>query len=553
MRLLAGLLSMALNATIVAFVALLLLVASGELDPEDMLPTDEAAAAPALVVAAGDTPRDVVVELFEWRWDDVAIECETVLGPAGFGAVQVSPANEHRLVAGGPWWQRYEPVSYALASRSGDAQAFADMVRRCARAGVKVYADAVINHMTGPALGPDLAADPLWGTGSAGSRFDYYDYPGLVPEDFHSPRCNIAGRTDDRTAVQQCNLLGRADLNTEADRVQDRIGAYLNRLLELGVSGFRIDAAKHIAAGDIAGILARVEGLPFVYQAVDDAPREAVRAGEYLGNGAVTEWDYGRRLAAAFRDGNIAVLRNMRPGQGADDLVPDDGAVVFVDSHESRRATATAGGAARSLLTPDDGALYDLANVFMLAWPYGTPRVMSGYEFVDVNAGPPAAADGTTLPVHGAAGQGCGGAWRCEHRRPAITGLVGFRNVTEGAEVANWWNDEAGGRIAFGRGERGFVVINDTDQPMRQWLRTGLPAGRYCNAVAARLTDGSCQAVAPPEAGANDEPPGTSGAAIAPSSEITLSKDTGATFELGPRSAAAIYVGLQPPAGPRPR
>jgi hypothetical protein len=35
------------------------------------------------------------VNLIEWGWQDVAIECETFLGPKGFAAVQVSPPNEH--------------------------------------------------------------------------------------------------------------------------------------------------------------------------------------------------------------------------------------------------------------------------------------------------------------------------------------------------------------------------------------------------------------------------------------------------------------------------
>ena len=33
----------------------------------------------------------VSVHLFDWRWDDIAAECENVLGPAGVHAVQISP------------------------------------------------------------------------------------------------------------------------------------------------------------------------------------------------------------------------------------------------------------------------------------------------------------------------------------------------------------------------------------------------------------------------------------------------------------------------------
>src|SRR5690606_27290278 len=102
--------------------------------------------------------------------------CTSRLGTAGFGAVQVSPPQEHVVLPGYPWWQDYQPVSYRLVSRRGDRTAFAAMVRACHAAGVAVYADAVLNHMT---------AQPS-GVGSGGTRFSRYEYPGLYgPGDFH--------------------------------------------------------------------------------------------------------------------------------------------------------------------------------------------------------------------------------------------------------------------------------------------------------------------------------------------------------------------------------
>src|SRR3984885_15142767 len=98
--------------------------------------------------------RTVFVQLFEWKWTDVARECETYLGPKGFAAVQISPPNEHAWITTGdgapfPWWMRYQPVSYSLdASRSGNRAQFVDMVNRCNAAGVGIYVDAVFNHMT---------------------------------------------------------------------------------------------------------------------------------------------------------------------------------------------------------------------------------------------------------------------------------------------------------------------------------------------------------------------------------------------------------------------
>ena len=110
-------------------------------------------------VEASQAPGGVFVHLFEWRWPDIAAECEDFLGPAGYSAVQVSPPQEH--VKGPQWWTRYQPVSYKIESRGGTRAGFAEMVQRCKAAGVEIYVDAIINHMS--AVGA--------GTGVAGSQY----------------------------------------------------------------------------------------------------------------------------------------------------------------------------------------------------------------------------------------------------------------------------------------------------------------------------------------------------------------------------------------------
>src|ERR1700754_2180685 len=99
-----------------------------------------AASAPVAAASAADPgPKDVIVHLFEWPWASVASECVNVLGPKGFGGVQVSPPQEHVVLpgAGYPWWQDYQPVSYRLQTRRGNEQQFRDMINTCHGAGVK--------------------------------------------------------------------------------------------------------------------------------------------------------------------------------------------------------------------------------------------------------------------------------------------------------------------------------------------------------------------------------------------------------------------------------
>ncbi|HEU0053667.1 MAG TPA: alpha-amylase family glycosyl hydrolase, partial [Longimicrobium sp.] len=244
-------------------------------DPPAVRPTLPAAYRPTGRAAAGD----VFVHLFEWRWTEVAAECEAVLGPRGFRAVQVSPPQEHAVIAGAPWWQRYQPVSYALESRSGTRAEFAAMVSRCRAAGVDVYVDAVINHMTAGA-----------GTGSAGTRYTKYDYPGLYAStDFHHA-CAVSNYAV-AANVQECELLGLADLDTSSPSVRGKIAGYLLDLARLGVAGFRIDAAKHVQPVELDSIVGRVnrtlaaEGrpLPYLFAEVVDGGGEGVRREDYFG------------------------------------------------------------------------------------------------------------------------------------------------------------------------------------------------------------------------------------------------------------------------------
>jgi len=441
---------------------------------------------------------DVAVHLFEWRWADIARECEVWLGPKGFRAVQISPPNEHAVIRQGgadfPWWQRYQPVSYRLeSSRSGTAAELAAMVARCKAVGVDIYADAVINHMTAGS-----------GTGSAGSVYTKYGYPAVpyAAGDFN-PACNIESYTS-AAQVQNCELVGLSDLRTAADTVRGRIARYLIALNEIGITGFRIDAAKHIPPRDLEAIVTRVNAAavasgrprPYIFLEVINNPGEAVTAQQYFGVGYasggaadLTDFLYGYRVTDAFLGRNGATLSStMETITTA--LLPSDKSVVFVDNHDNQRGANLYYASAN----------YELAVVFMLAHPQGYPSVMSSFGFDRFSqggrdTGPPSDAAGNTLSTFEPSGAsrctaGIGSpqltSWICEHRRPAIANMVAFRKASAGAPLSNCGRSDSrvandANRIAFCRDGAGFVVINLSAAVTVIQLQTRLPAGRYCN------------------------------------------------------------------------
>ncbi|AXK36828.1 glycosidase [Streptomyces armeniacus] len=405
-------------------------------------------AVPTQAQAAPPGDKDVTAVLFEWDFDAVARECRERLGPAGYGYVQVSPPQEH--IQGSQWWTSYQPVSYEIAGRLGDRGQFRDMVSACHGAGVKVTVDAVINHMTAGS-----------GTGTGGSPYTHYDYPGTYSVfDMDDCQADITNYQD-RYHVQHCELLGLADLDTGEEYVRGRIAAYLDDLLSLGVDGFRVDGAKHIPAADLAEIKSRLSN-PDAYlkQEVIRGEGEAVSPDEYLGVGDVQEFRYGRDLRRVFKDEKLAYLADYGEGWG---YMPSGSSGVFVDNHDTERNGST--------LSYKDGADYTLANVFMLAWPYGAPDVHSGYEFASQDAGP---------PNDGAVRACWQDGWKCQHAWPEIESMVAFRNATRGRSVTDWW-DNGNDAIAFGRGDKGYVAVNHESGPLNRTFQTSLPGGAYCD------------------------------------------------------------------------
>ncbi|XP_059839656.1 pancreatic alpha-amylase-like [Hypanus sabinus] len=454
--------------------------------------------------------RTSIVHLFEWRWADIAAECERYLAPHGFGGVQISPPSENIVLEQPwrPWWQRYQPISYKLCSRSGTEEELRDMVTRCNNVGVRIYADVVINHMCGAS----------GGTGKHSACGTYFnaaaeDFPAVPYSswDFNDAKCHTASGNienyHDVSQVRDCRLVSLLDLALQKDYVRDQIAAYLNHLLELGVAGFRVDACKHMWPGDLEAIFSRLKTLntrwfspgskPFIYQEVIDLGGEPITSSQYFKLGRVTEFKYGAKLGTVVRRWNgekMAYLRNWGEGWA---FMPSDRALVFVDNHDNQRGQG-AGGA--SILTFWDPRLYKVAVAFMLAHPYGQTRIMSSFrwdrKFVngkDVNdwIGPPSYPDGTTKPVTLNPDTTCGNGWVCEHRWRQIRNMAIFRNVVGQNPLTNWW-DNGSNQIAFGRGARGFIAINNDDWNMNMKLQTGLPPGIYCDIISGQKEGDRC-------------------------------------------------------------
>ena len=397
-----------------------------------------------------DNGEMIIVHPFQWTYENIDKDCKEVLGPKGYDGIQISQPAEHidKRGEGNPWWAVYQPVNFwNFTTMTGNETQLRNMIKACNEAGVKVFADAVFNQRASGS-----------GTGLGGSQFSNRNYPDMNYDDFHDAHCNGINYSN-AYEIQFCDLSGMPDVKTESDSTRTKIANYLKNLMSMGVYGFRIDAAKHMKPEDIASILSKA-GNPPAYMEVIGADGQPVQPTQYAGipNSVVTEFKYCDVMQKNIYNPQYLINLNDSWTQ-----LPGYASEVFIANHDNER-----GSAGTSFLTyQNNGWAFQLAQSFMVAYPYGTVRqIYSGYEFHSHDQGGPIGSDR------------CTGGWHCEHRASIVNNAVGFARATRGESVSS--KGAEGKLIWFNRGKKGFYALNAGDNEVTKEFPVTVPDGQYC-------------------------------------------------------------------------
>lgn len=422
------------------------------------------------------TEDSVGMQMFGYNWNSLKSECTDYLGPNGVDWILVDPPSDH--IRGTQWWIHYQPTNYDIIGDHGTRAEFEAMVSACKTAGVSVLADVVFNHMAGgwfvsfggKAYGKDLKFDDLY------TKANFHQ--GLDQNNPHYCNTDIVNWNElwERT---NCRFPGLPDLATEQEHVREKVAGYLMDLQSLGVAGFRFDAAKHVDPKDIAAILNKLETPAFVIQEV---PGDATISAEYQGNGHVWAWSTADDLASAFAYASKADTEMVGLSEYWAESWPSALSVTWVNNHDTERD-----GGSLSYKDPD---AYRLAQLYLLAQPFGQPMLYSGYRFTKRDEGAPQDAEGRLLDVV------CGEEYlqfNCTARRTDIAGMIAFKDAVAGTEITGETGQN--GIYQMQRDGKGFFALNynklDREQPT---IATGMAAGKYCNLVETGrdLTGDSC-------------------------------------------------------------
>jgi alpha-amylase len=303
-------------------------------------------------------------------------------------------------------------------------------------------------------------------------------------------------------------LLSLSDLKTQSSTVRAKIAAYLNDLIGLGVDGFRVDAAKHIAQSDFAAIkgllnTTTAEGrTPYVAQEIfTGSTNSELQPAAFTANGDVLGFSYAMGLKTQFKNGTLSNLSGI-PSWTLDATSAQTAAMVT--NHDLERDGTT--------LRYQDGSPYTLANYFLLAYPYGKPFVYDGFTFSTSSTGqsPPADSSGFVTDTSCTSG-----AWQCITQSTGVKGMVGWHNTVASVTAVSDFTATSSSVIGFHRGSLGWIGLNDSGSSSTATYTTGLADGTYCDRVTGGATTGGCAGTAVTVAGGTASVTVPAGSAVA--------------------------------------
>ena len=187
------------------------------------------------------TNTETILHVWSWNFPTIAENMKQI-ADAGFTMLQTSPVNACFSPEGGNikifdekegnWYHYYQPTDWTIGNNIlGTEEEMKAMLDSAKKYDIRVLVDVLPNHT---AFDIDLVTD------------QFYEAVGGRDKMFHSSGLEGISDYNDRTQCTLQGVGGLPDVNTENPLFQKYYMGFVNRLIEMGVRGFRYDTAKHI-------------------------------------------------------------------------------------------------------------------------------------------------------------------------------------------------------------------------------------------------------------------------------------------------------------------
>ena len=281
-----------------------------------------------------DSIQDMaILHAWNWRMKDIKARLKAIKR-AGFGAIQISPMQPKVDKDSGAnsstadqWWKLYQPLAFKIAEQGESILGTRDDLRSlCEEAkkyNLKIIVDVVVNHLAGSSSGYNNQV--------------YTKYP------LHT--YNVKSDDDDARSVVQGHI-DLPDLDTSDKTVQNDTLNMLKDYLDVGVGGFRFDAAKHIETPDDGEYASDywptiVNGLteyaknknyeePYLYGEILNTPGKGRSFASYTKYMSICDNKQGAQLVEAVKDSILSKIKDTyNTGEKPDHLV------LWAESHDT--------------------------------------------------------------------------------------------------------------------------------------------------------------------------------------------------------------------------
>ncbi len=438
------------------------------------------------------TNTETILHVWSWNFPTIAENMKQI-ADAGFTMLQTSPVNACFSPEGGNikildekegnWYHYYQPTDWTIGNNIlGTEEEMKVMLDSAKKYDIRVLVDVLPNHT---AFDIDLVTD------------EFYEAVGGRDKMFHTHGLEGIRDYNDRTQCTHQGVGGLPDVNTENPLFQKYYMQFVNKLIEMGVRGFRYDTAKHIGvhsdpldteAGvtendfwDVATGRKEVLGVSlaipydslFVYGEV--LQDRTVPEAEYAGYFGQTASSYGH------------VLREVLAKRSAKDIdiiswyhsAAPEYLTTWVESHDTYcNANESAGLTDAQIRT---GWVLLTARQNGIPLFYSRPMNSTRENYFGDN-------------LLGARGND-------EFFHPEVVAVNKFRQQMDG-QTEDIRISEDGEVVAVNRGDKGVAVINFAAESNAVELATKLPDGEYADTVygqAFKVEDGILKGNAQPE------------------------------------------------------
>ena len=422
------------------------------------------------------TNTESILHVWSWNFPTIADNMKQI-ADAGFTMIQTSPVNACFSPEGGNirifdekegnWYHYYQPTDWTVGNNIVGSEAeMKAMLDSAAKYDIRVLVDVLPNHT---AFDISLVSN------------EFYAAVGGKEKMFHSNGLEGISDYNNRTQCTLQGVGGLPDVNTENPLFQKYYMQFVNKLLEMGVRGFRYDTAKHIGvhsdpvdveAGvkendfwDVATGRKEVLGVSlaipydslFVYgEVLQDRNVPEVEYAGYFGQTAST---YGHVLREVLAKGSAKDIDILSWYHSA---APEH-LTTWVESHDTYcNANESAGLTDAQIRT---------AWVFLTARQNGTPLFYSR----PMNSTRENYWGDNLLGARG----------NDEFFHPEVVAVNKFRQEMDG-QVENIQIAPDGETVLVNRGNKGAALVNFSANENQVSLTTTLPDGNYTDTVHGR-------------------------------------------------------------------